>query len=292
MSTIALELVPPVVEGGPESARAEAARARELLAKSGLSDRVNSLLIPGMIAEEEDRPVPLAERMDPLEVRRATAETLPLRCIVTQVTAFATAEALRERLRALRAADIDRVVFVGVPRTLADGEGPGVAPADALSRFRDEVPHRGVVLIPTRRDEKARFEAKVSAGANFALSQLLYSDLVTRLLPSLDVGEPRPEILLSFGYVPKAETRVGLIRWLIRDETEAARREMAWVEEIAGKPFAQKKAALVDLYERVTDGLRESGYPLGIHLECPYGFSPYAFEVFHAMLDRWSPAEG
>jgi len=289
MATIALELVPPVALDGPEKARAEAERARELLAKSGLTDRVNAVLIPGMIAEEEDRPVPLSERMDPLEVRRATAETLPLRCIVTQVTAFATAEALGDRLRELRGADIDSVVFVGVPRTLADGEGPGVAPTDALARFRREVPQRGVVFIPTRQDEEARFRAKVSAGANFALSQLLYSDRVTRLLPSLDLEEPRPEILLSFGYVPKAETRVGLIRWLIRDETEAARQEMAWVEKVADEPFPRKKQALVDLYERVTDGLRESGYPLGIHLECPYGFSPYAFEVFHAMLERWSP---
>ena len=291
MATVALEFVPPSVGGGRERAREEAGRVRELLGQAGLADHVNTVLIPGMIAEESDRPVPLEEKMDPLELRLATREELPLECIVTQVTAFSSAEALGERLAALRRAGIERVVFVGVPRTLADGEGPGVAPTLALDRFRREVPHRGVILIPTREAEKPRFEAKVRAGANFALTQLLCSDHMTRLVPTLELPGPRPELLLSFGYVPKAESRVGLIRWLIRDETAQAKREMAWVAEVAEKPFADKKQALVDVYARVTDGLRERGFPLGVHFECPYGFNPYAFEVFRAMLEHWTPGE-
>lgn len=289
MATVALEFVPPSAKGGPEKAREEASTVRDLLRKEGIAERVNTLLVPGMIAEESDRPIPLEEKMDPLEVRRATREALPLDCIVTQVTAFSSQDALAERLEALRAVGIDRVVFVGVPRTLADGQGPGVAPTDALGRFRDEVPHRGVIWIPTRQDEKPRLEAKVRAGANFALSQLLCSDYVTRFVPTLEIPEPRPELLLSFGYVPKAEGRIGLIRWLIRDETEQAKREMAWVAEVAELPFARKKEALVDVYKRVTDGLRDRGFPLGVHFECPYGFNRYAFDVFHAMLDHWTP---
>lgn len=289
MPTVALEFVPPSAKGGVQKARAESAMVRDLLRREGLAERVNTLLIPGMIAEESDRPVPLEEKMDPLDVWKASREALPLRCIVTQVTAFATAEALADRLETLRGAGIDRVVFVGVPRTLADGQGPGVPPTDALARFREEVPHRGVIWIPTREAEKARFEAKIRAGANFALSQLLCSDYVTRFVPTLELPEPRPELLLSFGYVPKAEARVGLIRWLIRDQTEQAKREMEWVAEVAALSFERKKQALVDVYRRVTDGLRESGFPLGVHFECPYGFNGYAFEVFHAMLDHWAP---
>lgn len=289
MATVALEFVPPSAEGGAEKARDEAAIVRDLLRKEGIDERVNTILVPGMIAEESDRPVPLEEKMDPLEVRLATREGLPLGCIVTQVTAFSSPEALSERLDDLRGAGIERVVFVGVPRTLADGQGPGVAPADALGRFRAEVPYRGVIWIPTRQDEKSRFEAKVRAGANFALSQLLCSDYVTRFVPTLELPEPRPEILLSFGYVPKAEGRIGLIRWLIRDETEQAQREMEWVAEVADMPFARKKQAHVDIYKRVTDGLRESGFPLGVHFECPYGFNLWAFDVFHAMLDHFTP---
>jgi hypothetical protein len=292
MPTIALEFVPPDVAAGSGQARAEAAKAKALMEASGIADRVNTLLVPGMIHEDSDRPIPLNEKMDPLEAHRAIAGILPVDFILTQVTAFHSTAALGERLEALRSAGIRRVVFVGVPRTLADGEGPGVTPADALSGFREEIPDRGVILIPTRPDEKTRFEAKLKAGANFALSQMLFSDHVARLVPTLEVEGPRPEILLSFGYVPRVEQRIGLICWLIRDETDQARREMAWVQAVSDRPFVEKKVVLLDLYKRVTDGMRETGYPIGVHFECPYGFNPYAFEVFQAMLDHWSPAQG
>jgi len=287
--TIALEFVPPDTSGGPEKAREDAGKAREQMTAAGMEGRIDSLLIPGMIPEESDRPVKLEEKMDPLAVKAAIADELPLACIVTQVTAFSSVEALGARIGELRDAGVRRAVFVGVPRTLADGEGPGVSPADALGRFGEEMPGRGVILIPTRDAEKPRFEAKVKAGANFALCQMLFSDHLTQLLPTLELEGPRPEILLSFGYVPKMEGRVGLIRWLIRDETEQAQREMAWVETLAGRSFKRKKAALVDLYKSVVDPLLDGGYPLGVHFECPYGFTKYAFDIFHEMLDHWSP---
>lgn len=290
MPTVALEFVPPDLEGGPERAQQEAGEVAEGLRAAGLEGRVNALLVPGMIAEEEDRPVPLRPKMDPLDVCRAVAGALPgLECIVTQVTAFSDAAALEARLRGLHAAGIRRAVFVGVPRTMADGQGPGVAPAEALGRFRELVPGRGVVLIPTRDAEKPRFEAKLAAGADFALTQLLFSDRIAKLLPTVDAGAARPEVLLSFGYVPRAETRVGLIRWLIRDRTQAARSEMAFVAELAELPFAAKKTALVELYRRIAAGLAGAGFPLGLHFECPYGFNPWAFEVFAAIADAGLP---
>jgi hypothetical protein len=289
MATTALEFVPPALEDGMRKAEEEAAKAQELLRSTGLASSVNSVLFPGMIAEESDRPVPLSARMDPIDTKHAIQGTLPLAPIVTQVTAFSDQDELNERLKRLSAAGIHRVVFVGVPRTLAEGQGPGLAPTDALGAFRDTVPSRGVVFIPTRESEKPRFEAKVRAGADFGLSQLLYSDHVVDVLQSLEIDEPQPEILLSFGYVPKAEERVGLIRWLIRDETEAAKRELEAVSRIAPMPFAQKKAAMVDLYKRITDGARKTGFPIGLHFETPYGFSKPAFETFAAMLDEWNP---
>lgn len=291
MTTIALEFVPPSAAGGAAKAREEAEGAAKLLREAGLAERVNAVLVPGMIAEESDRPVPLEEKMDPLDVCAALAEPLPVEPIVTQVTAFDSPEALDVRVDALRAGGIRRAVFVGVPRTLADGEGPGVAPTEALGRYRGVLDGTGVIFIPTRPEEKPRFEAKAKAGASFALSQMLFSDHVNEVVASLELDEPKPEILLSFGYVPKAEQRVGLIHWLIRDETEAARRDMAFVEELSGMSFRRKKTALVDLYRRVLDGVRESGFPLGIHFECPYGFNGYAFEVFQAMLEHGTPDE-
>src|SRR5262245_16432669 len=291
MASVVLEFVPPDAQDGRERARSEAAHALELMKSSGLAGRIDTLLVPGLIHEDGDRPVPLAEKLDPLDVVRTIGEILPLSCIVTQVTAFDSAAALERRLGALKAAGIERVVFVGVPRTLQDGQGPGLAPSDALGRFRDQVPHRGVILIPSRADEKPRFEAKLAAGANFALSQMLFSDCIARLVPELRCPGAPPRILLSFAYVPGLETRLGLIRWLIRDVSAQAQLEMACVAELAEQSFRTKKARLLDLYRRVIDVLGSAGYPLGVHFECPYGFNPYAFDVFHAMLDHWTPPQ-
>jgi hypothetical protein len=289
MSRVILEFVPPDARDGPQRARDEATRVLELMQRAGLANRIDSLLVPGLIHEDDDRPVPLADKLDPLDLVRTIADVLPLSCIVTQVTAFATADALERRLGDLKTAGVERVVFVGVPRTLQDGQGPGLAPSDALGRFREQVPHRGVILIPSREQERARFESKLAAGANFALSQMLFSDCIAGLVPRLARIDPLPRILLSFAYVPGLETRLGLIRWLIRDTSPQAQREMQCVAELAEQPFRTKKASLLDLYKRVIDPLADSGYPLGVHFECPYGFNPYAFDVFHAMLDHWTP---
>jgi hypothetical protein len=291
MSTVALEFVPPSVEAGPEAAVKEARKARSLLAKSGLGERVNTLLLPHLVAEEEDRPVPLTEKMDPLETRKAIFDELPLSYILAQVTAFSPVEYLEKRVTQLQQEGVKRIVFIGVPRTMEDGEGPGMSPISALSHFRNKVPSRGVILIPTRPEETRRFQSKLEAGANFAVTQLLYSDHIVKFLKTMPKTDHLPEILLSFGYVPKAELKVGLIRWLIQDKPPEVQDEMGYVSKLADLSFQQKKARLVDLYRHVIEGTVGIGFPLGLHLECPYGFSEPAMETFHAMLDFWSPRE-
>lgn len=291
MGTIALEFVPPSIKAGPEAAVEEARKAGSLLEKSGLAERVNTLLLPHLIAEEEDRPVPLDEKMDPLETRKAIFAELPLSYILAQVTAFSSVQDMEARVNQLQQEGVERLIFVGVPRTMADGEGPGMSPIDALNHFRNQVPSRGVILIPTRPEEKGRFQAKLEAGANFAMTQLLYSDYVVKFLRTMRESDHRPEILLSFGYVPKAELKVGLIRWLIQDKPPEVQKEMDHVSRLADLSFRQKKASLVALYKRIVEGAVGLGFPLGVHLECPYGYSEPAMETFHAMLDFWSPGE-
>jgi len=290
MGTVALEFVPPDLDSGAEGAREEAEKVKRLLGETGLTGRIDSVMIPGMIAEESDRPLELKPKMDPLDTWNAVREVLPVRGICTQVTAFSSEQELAERFATLRAARLDRVIMVGVPRTMADGEGDGVAPTDALDLFREQLPGRGVILIPTREGEHGRFKFKCDQGANLALTQLLFSDYVVEYLREhAKHSAHRPEILLSFGYVPKAEERVGLINWLIRDENPLVEREMDWVRELAPKPFAEKKQLLVDHYKRVIDGVRDLGFPIGIHLEAVYGFSKPAFETFAEMLDYYTP---
>ncbi|ORB76385.1 mycobacterial-type methylenetetrahydrofolate reductase, partial [Mycobacterium timonense] len=95
---------------------------------------------------------------------------------------FMDESSLRGRLTELSSAGMEGVVFVGVPRTMNDGEGSGVAPTDALSIYRELVTNRGVILIPTRDGEQGRFNFKCDQGATYGMTQLLYSDAIVGFL--------------------------------------------------------------------------------------------------------------
>jgi hypothetical protein len=292
-NTVALELVPPNVERGTEQALEEARKVRQLSAEFGFDGRIGHVMIPGIIAEEEDRPVEMKPKLDVLDFWSIIKPELPgTRGLCTQVTAFMDEQSLSRRLSDLGTAGVDGIVFVGVPRTMADGEGSGVAPTDALSIYQQQVANRGVIMIPTREGEQGRFGFKCDRGATFALTQLLYSDAIVDFLTKFaKYSDHRPEILLSFGFVPKIENRVGLINWLIQDAGNAAvAGEQEFVRTLANSEPAQRRKLMVDLYKRVIDGVVDLGYPLSVHFEATYGISAPAFETFAEMLDYWSPA--
>ncbi len=293
LNTIALELVPPNCDEGRERALEDARKVVQYSAESGLDGRLRHVMIPGMIAEEDDRPVAMKPRLDVLDFWSIIKPELPgLHGLCTQVTAFMDEASLRQRLTDLRAAGMEGVVFVGVPRTMNDGEGSGVAPTDALSIYRELVTNRGVILIPTRDGEQGRFDFKCNQGATYGMTQLLYSDAIVGFLTDFaKKTDHRPEILLSFGFVPKVENRIGLIDWLIQDPGNAAvAGEQAFVKTLAGSEPAQKRRLMVDLYKRVIDGVADLGFPLSVHLEATYGVSGPAFQTFAEMLAYWSPA--
>jgi Mycobacterial methylenetetrahydrofolate reductase len=293
LNTIALELVPPNVERGAEQAIEDARKVLRLSAESGLDGRIGHLMMPGLIEEEDDRPVEMKPKLDVLDFWSIIKPELPgVRGLCSQVTAFMDEPTLRQRLGDLVDAGIDGIVFVGVPRTMADGEGSGVAPTDALSIYRQLVHNRGAILIPTREGEQGRFNFKCEQGATFAQTQLLYSDAIVGFLTEFaGRTDHRPEILLSFGFVPKIENRVGFINWLIQDPGNAAvAEEQAFVTTLANSEPAQKRKLMVDLYKRIIDGVIDLGFPLSIHLEATYGVSAPAFETFAEVLDYWSPS--
>jgi Mycobacterial methylenetetrahydrofolate reductase len=294
LNTIALELVPPNVDDGRERATEDARKVVRYSAESGLDGRIRHVMIPGMIAEDDDRPVAMKDKLDVLDFWSIIKPELPgIKGLCTQVTAFMDEPSLRERLADLTTAGMEGVVFVGVPRTMNDGEGSGVAPTDALSIYRDLLANRGVILIPTRDGEQGRFNFKCDQGATYGMTQLLYSDAIVNFLSDFAKNtDHRPEVLLSFGFVPKIESRVGLINWLIQDPGNAAvADEQAFVKKLAASEPAQKRQLLLDVYQRVIDGVAELGFPLSIHLEATYGVSGPAFETFAKMLDYWSPAK-
>ena len=294
LNTVALELVPPNVDDGRERALEDARKVVRYSAESGLEGRIRHVMIPGMIAEDDDRPIDMKPKLDVLDFWSIIKPELRgFNGLCTQVTAFMDERSLRRRLTDLCDAGMEGVVFVGVPRTMNDGEGSGVAPTDALSIYRDLVTNRGVIVIPTRGGEEGRLNFKCDQGATYGMTQLLYSDAIVGFLTEFAKNtDHRPEILLSFGFVPKIESRVGLINWLIQDPGNAAvADEQAFVERLAGSEPAQKRQLMVDLYKRVIDGVAELGFPLSIHLEATYGVSAPAFQTFAEMLAYWSPAE-
>ena len=292
LNTIALELVPPNVQSGLERAAEDAHKVLQFSADSGIEGRIGHVMIPGMIAEEDDRPVEMKPKLDVLEFWSIIQPELRgVKGLCTQVTAFMDEPSLGRRLTDLGAAGFEGIVFVGVPRTMNDGEGSGVAPTDALSIYDRLVPNRGVILIPTRDGEHGRFNFKCDQGATFGMTQLLYSDAIVGFLAEFaKTTDHRPEILLSFGFVPKVENRVGLIDWLIQDPGNAAvAQEQAFVKRVASGEPEGKRRLMVDLYQRVIDGVVDLGYPLSIHFEATYGVSAAAFETFAEMLAYWSP---
>ena len=290
LNTVALELVPPNVERGAQYAVEEAIKVRALSQETGVA--IGHIMIPGMIDEDDDRPVEMKPKMDVLEYwSLIQPELTGSRGLCTQVTSFLDEPALRSRLTELTAANFDGIAFVGVPRTLSDGEGGGVAPTDALSTFDTLVPNRGVILIPTRDGEQGRFTFKCNQGATYGMTQLLYSDAIVGFLAEFArTTEHRPEILLSFGFVPKLESNIGLIHWLIQDPGNAAvAAEQEFVARLAPMDPQDKRREMLDLYKRVIDGVGGLGFPLSVHFEAAYGPSKPAFDTFAAMLDYWSP---
>ena len=183
LNTIALELVPPNVDRGPEYAVEEAHKVVRLASAAGLQGRIRHVMIPGMIVEDDDRPIEMKPKLDVLEFWSMIKPELPgMNGLCTQVTAFMDEPTLRERLTDLGVAGFEGIVFVGVPRTMNDGEGSGVAPTAALSMFDGVVGNRGVILIPTREGEHGRFNFKCDQGATYGMTQLLYSDAIVGFL--------------------------------------------------------------------------------------------------------------
>ena len=292
LSTVAIEMVPPNVDRSLDEQLDEARKVARISAETGLAGTIGHVMIPGMIDEDEDRPIEMKPKLDVLDYWKLISPELPgVKGLCTQVTAFSDEPSLRRRITELMSSGMEGIAFVGVPRTMTDGEGSGVAPTDALDIYRDLVPNRGAILIPTREGEAGRFGFKCDRGATYGMTQLLYSDAIVGFLREFaDTTDYRPEILLSFGFVPKVESRVGLVNWLIQDPGNAAvAAEQDFVRALAAAEPAVKRGMLLDLYKRVVDGVAGLGFPLSIHLEATYGYSAPAFDTFAEMLAYWSP---
>ncbi len=285
MDTVALELVPTDRAGGFASATVQLMAVKEMLQRLGLASRLNTFVVPQVVAEDEGRPVPFHEKLDTFQFSQAVRNVLGKSVIINQITVYTPALELGRLLHCYRQGGVRRVVFVGGPRGSRAASFRGPSPLEALRRFGQLLPQCGVILIPTRAGEAQRFQRKLAAGASFAITQMLFGTSILSSLRQLHLQGHQPEIILSFAYVPRAELDKGLIRWLIATDTHSAQEEMRWVEQVAGLPYSQKKQRLVDLYRCLREGVRELGFPVGLNFECPYGVSEPALECLAEMLE-------
>src|SRR5215218_2830862 len=98
LNTIALELVAPNVERGREQALEEAHKVLRCSAEAGLEGRIRHVMIPGMIEEDDDRPIEMKPKMDVLDFWTTIRPELSgVNGLCTQVTAFMDKQALRQR---------------------------------------------------------------------------------------------------------------------------------------------------------------------------------------------------
>ena len=99
LNTVAVELVPPNVDRGPEQAIDDARKVVALSAEFGLDEQIRHLMMPGLIEEEDDRPVEMKPKLDVLDFWSIIKPELPgVRGLCSQVTAFMDEPVLRQRL--------------------------------------------------------------------------------------------------------------------------------------------------------------------------------------------------
>ena len=126
---------------------------------------IRHVMMPGMIEEDGDRPIEMKPKMDVLDFWSIIKPELPgVNGLCTQVTAFMDEPALRAAADRAGDSGIEGIAFVGVPRTMNDGEGSGVAPTDALSIFDHVVPNRGAILIPDPRGRARPLQLQMRSG--------------------------------------------------------------------------------------------------------------------------------
>ncbi len=147
------------------------------------------------------------------------------------------------------------------------------------------------ILIPTRDGEQGRFNLRCEQGATYGMTQLLYSDAIVGYLSEFaKTTDHRPEILLSFGFVPKLETKIGLINWPIQDPgNPAVAAEQEFVSQLAAIDLAESAGSCSISTSEGDRRVAELGFPLSIHFEAAYESLQACVRDLAEMLEYWAP---
>lgn len=77
MNTVALEMVPPNVDGGLDRAADELRKLRQFSAEFGIDRRIAHVMIPSMIVEDGDRPLEMKPKLDVVDYWSIIRAELP-----------------------------------------------------------------------------------------------------------------------------------------------------------------------------------------------------------------------
>lgn len=67
LNTVAVEMVPPNTDRSLPEQLEEARKVARISAETGIGERIGHVMIPGMIAEDDDRPVEMKPKLDVLD---------------------------------------------------------------------------------------------------------------------------------------------------------------------------------------------------------------------------------
>src|SRR5258705_10266056 len=89
LNTVAFELVPPNADLGREQALEEARKVLRFSKETGIDGRIGHVMMPGMIEEDDDRPIKMNLGLAGLNFWRITNPNLPgWKGLCTQATPF------------------------------------------------------------------------------------------------------------------------------------------------------------------------------------------------------------
>lgn len=259
MKTV-LEAVPPELHRGQSAVEAVVEKVARVQAARPL-DSVN---IPEIHEEpsrsdQGERRQPFAPRLAPRDLARILHDRLGVECMINHVVVHHPSEqALIDWANETwEVYGIRRFVLVGGGRHSVRYPGPSVTRANRLLRERTAIDalRIGNICIPSRAGEADRIAGKVSAGADFFTSQILYEpDAFIGMLDALAQRDRLPrEILLAFCPIrnPRnlrfllwlgVSVSDALYDWLIEDDAVVLDRSLAQIRRAWARIITHQRA--------------------------------------------------
>ncbi len=245
MKTV-LEAVPPELHRG--QAAVEAVVDKVAAVQAGV--KLDAVNIPEIHEEPSrsskgERRRPFAPRMAPRDLARIIQDRLGVECMINHVVVHhARPEALLDWARETwEDYGIRQFVLVGGGRRDVPYPGPNVPQANTLLRERLDIPELriGNICIPSRDNEAARMAAKVTAGADFFTTQILYEpEDFTRTLDALAEQSTLPDEVLVAVCPAQTERNIRFLLWLGVGISDALERWLTEVDaEVAARSLEQ-----------------------------------------------------